>query len=328
MAKDYRALDPKLFKAFMAAAETGNFTTAAQRVHMTQSGVSQHISKLEKQIGMALFQREGKGATLTPAGKKLAQFVEHYAYSSEKFLDEVRQDRECLDGTLVLALPPSCVLTPQFALFLGRCAAHPGFRLHITVAPSAEIPRLLLNRSVDLGIVTETVALPGVACEPFFEEEYVYVTKGGGAEVPDAPDAPFNQRLVVYPGAEAHLRTWADHHMPEERQRLTRALASAARINSLAGALAMVTSGLCGGVFPRRCVERELATGALISCHASQEPLHQAVHLATVAGQTHRRILAQTITWLRESYHSGGGACSSAQPSSSIDSNHCGVRHG
>ena len=51
--RDFTLLDTRLFKAFMAAAETRSFTHAATRAHMTQSGVSQHIAKLEEQIGRA-----------------------------------------------------------------------------------------------------------------------------------------------------------------------------------------------------------------------------------------------------------------------------------
>ena len=56
-------------ETFATLAETGHFTRAAARLNMTQPGVSQHLRKLEAQIGRPLLSRQGKGFTLTPAGE-------------------------------------------------------------------------------------------------------------------------------------------------------------------------------------------------------------------------------------------------------------------
>src|SRR5688572_7612960 len=53
---------------FVAVVEEGNFTRAAERVHISQSGISAQVRRLEKQLGAALIDRSGRTATLTPAG--------------------------------------------------------------------------------------------------------------------------------------------------------------------------------------------------------------------------------------------------------------------
>lgn len=298
MQKDYRALDPKLFKAFMAAAELGKFTTAARVVHMTQSGVSQHISKLEQQIGVALFHRVGKGATLTEAGKKLAHFIQEYAQNTELFLEELRQ-QGAVGGAVSIALPPACVTAPQFTRFLQTCAHHPEFVLNVTLASNAEIARMLLKGSIDFGVVTEAPAHPDIAFEPLFEEEYLLVADHAERLVPTEAGRFAAQRFVLYPGGEDYLRLWVNHHFPGHRAQLKQALAAGARINSMEGAIRMVASGLCNGVFPSHAVARELANGALVEHRARTPALLKSVYCARMDGHPPARGVQQAMEWLR-----------------------------
>ena len=66
---------------FVAVAEEANFTRAAERVHISQSGVSAQIRRLEQQLGAPLFDRSGRVATLTPAG---AAALEHARAASPR----------------------------------------------------------------------------------------------------------------------------------------------------------------------------------------------------------------------------------------------------
>ena len=58
-------------RTFCALVEIGHFTRTAEHLHMTQSGVSQHIHKLEAQLELALLIRQGKQFSLTDAGQRL-----------------------------------------------------------------------------------------------------------------------------------------------------------------------------------------------------------------------------------------------------------------
>ena len=61
----------KQLEVFLAVAESGSFSKGAEATFITQSTVSQHISALESEFGLKLFDRTGKGAFLTAAGKLL-----------------------------------------------------------------------------------------------------------------------------------------------------------------------------------------------------------------------------------------------------------------
>src|SRR2546423_1069697 len=64
-------LDLELLRSFVAVVEAGGFTRAAERVHRTQSTVSQQIRRLEEDVGQVLLHRDGKDVRPTEAGERL-----------------------------------------------------------------------------------------------------------------------------------------------------------------------------------------------------------------------------------------------------------------
>jgi len=64
-------INPLWLRSFCTLVEIGHFTRTAERLHMTQSGVSQHIHKLEALLAAPLLLREGKQFTVTEAGERL-----------------------------------------------------------------------------------------------------------------------------------------------------------------------------------------------------------------------------------------------------------------
>jgi DNA-binding transcriptional LysR family regulator len=69
-------LDADLLKAFLAVAETGGFSSAAKRLHLTQSAVSLQIKRLEERVGTSLFARTSRSVVLTDAGATLLPFAQ------------------------------------------------------------------------------------------------------------------------------------------------------------------------------------------------------------------------------------------------------------
>ena len=64
-------LDPLLLRSFVAIIDTGSFTRAGERVHLTQSTISQQIRRLEQQLGCPLLDRSGRQVVATAEGEKL-----------------------------------------------------------------------------------------------------------------------------------------------------------------------------------------------------------------------------------------------------------------
>lgn len=68
-------LDPILLRSFVAVVDCANFTRAAQRLHLTQSTVSQQIRRLEDSLGCKLLDREQRRVIATPEGERLLAYA-------------------------------------------------------------------------------------------------------------------------------------------------------------------------------------------------------------------------------------------------------------
>lgn len=89
-------MDIAALQAFLAVAESGSFSRAAERVFLTQPAVSKRIAALESQLGARLFDRIGKRIHLTPAGKSLFERARHVL----RELDDVKRSITDLSGTI------------------------------------------------------------------------------------------------------------------------------------------------------------------------------------------------------------------------------------
>ena len=81
-------MDTELARTFLTIVAAGNFISAAERLHVTQSTVSARIRALEDQLGCTLFVRNKAGTTLTPAGR---QFQKH-AGTLVRTIEQARHD--------------------------------------------------------------------------------------------------------------------------------------------------------------------------------------------------------------------------------------------
>ena len=81
-------------ETFLVVCETMNYTKAAQRLHITQPAVSQHIHALETQVGAQLLSYQGKRLVLTQAGTMFLQAAKTMRHDAMKLIDLIHQ-RKC-----------------------------------------------------------------------------------------------------------------------------------------------------------------------------------------------------------------------------------------
>ncbi len=116
---------------FRAVARLGGFSTAATRLGVTPSAVSQAIRALEDQLGVLLIARTSRSMRLTAAGSQLLSDIDGPLAQLAEAVQSLRHQEQVIEGALRIALSPragSCI-TPYLAGFL---AAYPGIRLDLT----------------------------------------------------------------------------------------------------------------------------------------------------------------------------------------------------
>src|ERR687894_1651359 len=85
---------------FLAAAERGSFSAAAEALHMAQPSLSEQIRRLEAELGVPLFTRAGRRLELTEAGRMLQPHAERTLAAAEEAVESVKQVRTLTGGTV------------------------------------------------------------------------------------------------------------------------------------------------------------------------------------------------------------------------------------
>lgn len=297
----FSPLDPKCFKAFVAVAQFGHFTLAAEKAAMTQSSVSQHVAKLERQLGLPLFTRTAKNVILTETGQKLLSYITRVADSTAEFFEEINHAHERLEGLVRCCMPPSCTLSHHFARLLERSARNPGLELQVELADNDRILENVINGGADFGIVAERVQHVALRYEAFCREEYVLVS-GSTAPVDELkPDVLQQQKFICYPCMGSYFNIWVRHHMPDRLYLDARSLSHAGEINSIVGAISMVVCGLGISVFPRHCVQLEIDAGRLREHNVGDVPvLLNNVYIVRPMSRAQPRRVGKVIEWFAD----------------------------
>jgi LysR family transcriptional regulator, flagellar master operon regulator len=180
-------MDTELARTFLTVVTTGNFITAADRLHVSQSTVSTRIHTLEAQLGCTLFVRNKAGTTLTPAGR---QFQRH-ASTLVRTIEQARQDvglPRGFSGTLVVG--GRIGLWEEYLLKwlpLMR-ASHPEISIRAESALEPEIMQGLVEGRIDVGVLYTPQSRPGLKVEQLFEERLILVSNSPGGGPDPQPD--------------------------------------------------------------------------------------------------------------------------------------------
>ena len=93
-------LDIDLLKTFLAIADTGNFTRAAEEVNKTQSAVSMQMKRLEELVGRPLFARDGRASRFTADGDRLIEYARRITQINDEAVSAFTKPE--LTGTIAL----------------------------------------------------------------------------------------------------------------------------------------------------------------------------------------------------------------------------------
>jgi DNA-binding transcriptional LysR family regulator len=158
---------------FVAVAEEANFTRAAERAHISQSGISAQVRRLEQHLGAELIDRSGRTATLTPAGAAALEHARAVIAAAGAVRQAVDEVTGLLRGRLVVGMVTACTVTPLFNALSAFHAAHPGVELSLLEDASDRLIEQVRSGEADL-VLTGTTAMPaGLEGFPVISERLV-----------------------------------------------------------------------------------------------------------------------------------------------------------
>ncbi len=171
-----RNLDTALLRSFASVAETGGMTASARRLNLTQAAVSQHIKRLEEQLGCRLFERERSGLRLTLAGERLHR----RALRLLELNDEIWSVMTAPDfeGEVRIGVPHD-IVTPYVPPVLRRFVqAWPKVRVSLVTEVSIRLKEQVAAGSLGLCLTTERRAEPWG--EQLITERLLWIGAPGG----------------------------------------------------------------------------------------------------------------------------------------------------
>ena len=162
----------------VAVAETGNFTRAAERSHITQPSLSQQILNLESEVGHKLFHRLGRKAVLTEAGATFLERARRILFEVENATKELK-DHPALDRRITVGAVPT-VAPYLVAPLIERCReTHPNLLVHMREDFRSDLNRAVLEGELDLAVVTLPIKDHRLSVEPLLTEPLLLVVGKG-----------------------------------------------------------------------------------------------------------------------------------------------------
>lgn len=186
-------------KTFVRVAHLQSFTRAAEELALSQSAVSRHIEALEREFGMELFARHGRGAGPTVAGARLLQYAESLLRMAQEANRALAELRDLDKGQLSIGACTTAgnyIIGPAVALFQER---YPGIDVSLSIRESKRIQAMVEEGLVDVAMLPEIPLSTDVITEPCLPDEILPVV---------GPDHPLARRGELRPEDLASLRLY------------------------------------------------------------------------------------------------------------------------
>lgn len=279
-------------------ADAGSMTSAAGRLHLTQSALSHQLRDIEGRLGTALFTRLGRRMVLTEAGRRVLEAARRVLGEVQRAEDEVRRLAGHRAGTIRVCT--QCYtgyhwLAALLATFQGR---HPDVGVHVAADATDRPVDALLDGRIDLAILIDPEKDRRLRIRPLFDDEMVAIV---------AKTHRLARRPWVTPDALAaeHLLLYSSD--PHDSFAFTRILGPhglvPARVSFIMLTEAMIELARAGtgvGILPRWSAQRAIAGGAVSALSITRRGMRRQWAAATLAAQTDPPYLSDFVDLIAE----------------------------
>ena len=254
-------MDLRQLEIVQAIAETGSFTGAGARLHVSQSAVSRQILLLEDEFHERLFVRLGRRVQITAAGEALLQLANRVFTDIRDTSASITDRQKILSGPLRMVGGMTVCLYVFPQLIKEFRAQHPLVDIKIAVGGTWRLQRRLKSRQADLALLTLPVEDPALTSVPVLREELMLLMPADhplAEKTPVPVEALVGQPFVMFE-AGSNTRRTVDEFFTREQIR-PKVVAETENVEIIKS---MVASGLGVSLVPILTVERETQGGTL-----------------------------------------------------------------
>jgi DNA-binding transcriptional LysR family regulator len=286
-------------RIFEAVYRTRSMTQAAAEMHLTQSGISQHIKSLEDTLGLQLFDRIKQKLVPTEDGKRLFEQLSPHLQKLEEILLDLTNKENSLRGEVTIGMPVVFGLNKLLHHLAELGKMHPllKFKVHF------DIPRrfnnMLLRGDLDFAFVDEFNMDSQISTDLVYEETLLLC---GSKDYIKAKGEGTNKKYyegleyLDYDQGNLLLNRWFDHHYKMTKMNLqVRAV-----LGDTLGIAKLIKSGLGVGILPAHQLEKLKLEGYNLAVidGKNQKPLKNKINVAYVKGRSWSTSVQESFNFL------------------------------
>ncbi|TDX33880.1 LysR family nitrogen assimilation transcriptional regulator [Rhodovulum visakhapatnamense] len=252
-------MDLRQLRYFIEIVERGSITRAAGTLNVAQPALSLHVRNLEDRLGTRLLLRRPTGVVPTEAGELLARRARSILDEVARTEAEIRGLETDPSGRVAIGLTGTIGGLLAVPLIEALRERYPRITLQIAEAMSGFVAGWLSEGRVDLAVLYEAPADPGLACDPLLEEELVVLWPPDWPAPPEIALAALEDVPLVLPSRAHGLRRMIDARLATDGI----APELAVEIDSYANIKNLVAAGFGASVLPWHAVAPEAEARAL-----------------------------------------------------------------
>lgn len=143
-----------LLRSFLAVAEARSFSGAARATHSTQSALSRQIARLEKELGVQLFERHGRHVECTPTGQLLFPLVEGVVAGTDRVISLAREQAGTATRKVRFGAVPNVLASLLAPILVNFLAESPDMSVDLVGMEDALIEEAVINGELDCAVIT------------------------------------------------------------------------------------------------------------------------------------------------------------------------------
>lgn len=257
---------------FEAVVRHMSYTRAAEELHLTQPAVSMQVRQLEEELGLPLFEKLGRGITLTEAGQELVPYSQGINRSLRELQDVMESLKGVSRGRLSVAVASTVnYFAPRLLAAFHR--AYPGIALSLDVTNREQLVRLLEANAVDVVLMGQPPEGVEVESEAFMDNPLVVVAPPDHplAGRRDIPLARMAEEVFVLREPGSGTRQAMDRFFSDQGIAIQRGM----QMTRNEAIKQSVRAGLGLSVVSVHTIELELATGKLVVLDVAGFPIQR-----------------------------------------------------
>lgn len=160
-------------RSFVAVVKWGNFTRAAEALHVSQPTISAHIRQLEEELHTKLILRTTKNVGVTPKGRELSEYAEMILQLQARIIESCSSENQKIIHIGASTIPSAYILPEMLPAY---CAQHPDVYFVVQQNDSQGVITGLLDGVFDVGFIGMHSVEGSLTCVPFYKDRMVIIT--------------------------------------------------------------------------------------------------------------------------------------------------------